>query len=63
MPVLHTSPYTNKLTGFLIAHLEIKCETVGRQRVQIQNSFFRRRKFLIAVADDTIRHGVGSWPD
>lgn len=63
MPVLHTSPYTKKLTGFLIAHLEIKRKTIGRQCTQIQNSFFRRRKFLIAVANDMIRRGRGAGPD
>ena len=63
MPALHTSPYTNKFTSFLIAHLEIKRETVRRQCIQIQNSFFRRRKFLIAMADDMIRHGVSTGSD
>ena len=63
MSVLHTPPYMDKLVGFPVTHLEIKRKTVWRQGVQIQNSFFRRRKFLIVVTDNAIRRGVGSRPD
>ena len=61
--VLHTSPYMDKLISFPVAHLEIKRETVWRQRVQIQNSLFRRRKFLIVVADDMIERRARAGPD
>ena len=63
MSALHISPYMDKLVGFPVTHLEIKRETVWRQGVQIQNSFFRRRKFLIVVTDNAIRRGVGSRSD
>ena len=63
MSALHTPPCMDKLVGFPVTHLEIKRKTVWRQGVQIQNSFFRRRKFLIVVTDNMIRRSVGSRSD